>query len=118
VCDNVHALGADGGLRHLPGGIEQYVQARREDAAPAPAAVRADAPARGAVVRATRKEVARVERALERIDEREAALQEEMAASATDHARLAALDAELRERRGERASLEAEWLELSEALEA
>jgi ATP-binding cassette subfamily F protein uup len=118
VCDDVHALGADGALRHLPGGIEQYVQARREAAAPPPAPARADAPGRGAVVRATRKEVARVERALERIDEREAALQEEMAASATDHARLAALDAELRARRAERESLEAEWLELSEALEA
>ena len=41
-----------------------------------------------------------------------------MAASATDHARLAALDAELRELLAERERLEAEWLELSEALEA
>jgi ATP-binding cassette subfamily F protein uup len=118
VCDNVHALGADGSLRHLPGGIDQYVEARRESTAPPPAPARVDGPARGAVVRATRKEVARVERAIERLGEREAALQEEMAASATDHARLAALDAELRERRAEREGLEAEWLELSEALEA
>ncbi|MEA2177031.1 MAG: transport system ATP-binding/permease protein [Solirubrobacteraceae bacterium] len=117
VCDNVYALGTDGGLRHLPGGIEQYVDARREAVAPPPPQARTDGPARGAVVRATRKEVARVERALERIDEREVALQEEMAASATDHARLATLDAELRARRAERESLEAEWLELSEALE-
>ena len=69
-------------------------------------------------MRATRKEVARVERALERSGDREAALHEEMAASATDHARLAALDAELRELRAERERLESEWLELSEALEA
>jgi ABC transport system ATP-binding/permease protein len=41
-----------------------------------------------------------------------------MAASATDHARLAALDGELRELRAERERLEVEWLELSEALEA
>ncbi len=33
VCDNVHALTGDGGLRHLPGGIEQYVQSRRAAAA-------------------------------------------------------------------------------------
>ncbi len=118
VCDNVHALGADGSLRHLPGGIDQYVEARRESTAPPPARARVDGPARGAVVRATRKEVARVERAIERLGERETALQEEMAASATDHARLAALDAELRDRRAEREGLEAEWLELSEALEA
>ena len=118
VCDNVHALSADGRLRHLPGGIDQYVDARREAAASPPAPARAAAPPRGAVVRATRKEVARVERALERSGDREAALHEEMAASATDHSRLAALDAELRELRAERERLESEWLELSEALEA
>jgi ABC transport system ATP-binding/permease protein len=117
VCDDVHALSADGRLRHLPGGIGQYVDARRDTAAP-PAAARAADPPRGAVVRATRKEVARVERALERSGDREAALHEEMAASATDHARLAALDGELRELRAERERLEVEWLELSEALEA
>jgi ATP-binding cassette subfamily F protein uup len=70
------------------------------------------------VLRATRKEVARVERALERAGERETALHEEMATSATDHGRLAALDAELRALVAERERLEAEWLELSEALEA
>ena len=41
-----------------------------------------------------------------------------MATSATDHARLSALDAELRELGAERERLESEWLELSEALEA
>jgi ABC transport system ATP-binding/permease protein len=117
VCDDVHALSADGRLRHLPGGIQQYIDARRDTVAPPPAARAADPP-RGAVVRATRKEVARVERALERSGDREAALHEEMAASATDHARLAALDGELRELRAERERLEVEWLELSEALEA
>jgi ABC transport system ATP-binding/permease protein len=118
VCDDVHALGADGTLRHLPGGIDQYVQARREEHAPAPVAPRRDGPAPGAVLRATRKEVARVERAIEKLAEREAALQVQMAASVTDHARLAQLDAELRDRVAERERLEGEWLELSEALEA
>jgi ABC transport system ATP-binding/permease protein len=118
VCDDVHALDDDGGLRHLPGGIEQYVEGRRHAAAPPPVPARQDGPARGAVLRATRKEVARVERALERAGEREAALHEEMAASATDHGRLAALDAELRALVAERERLEAEWLDLAEALEA
>ncbi len=30
VCDDVYALPGDGGLRHLPGGIEQYLQLARE----------------------------------------------------------------------------------------
>src|SRR6185436_611218 len=34
VCDDVHALMGDGGLRHLPGGIDQYLALRHaaEDA--------------------------------------------------------------------------------------
>ena len=59
-----------------------------------------------------------MERALERAGERETVLQEQMATAATDHARLAELDGELRELRAERDRLETEWLELSEALEA
>ncbi len=45
VCDDVHALSPDGRLRHLPGGIDQYVDARREATAPAvaPAPVRGPA---------------------------------------------------------------------------
>ena len=29
VCDDVYALAGDGGIRHLPGGIEQYLELRR-----------------------------------------------------------------------------------------
>ena len=34
VCDNVHALTAEGGIRHLPGGIDQYLERRAHRAAP------------------------------------------------------------------------------------
>ena len=98
VCDDVHALMGDGRLRHLPGGIEQYLALRHADeAAPVAAAARPAKPAApaGAVRRAAQKEVQRVERALERLGEREAALHEEMAASATDHVRLRELQAAL-----------------------
>ncbi len=121
VCDDVHALTGDGGLRHLPGGIEQYLEQRRE-AAPAPVTAprtsrRAEAPS-GARVHAARKEIGRLERAIERLADREAALHEEMAASATDHARLAALQAELDAHAAERERLESAWLETAELLES
>src|SRR5215218_7263619 len=123
VCDDVHALGAGGALRHLPGGIEQYVEQRRaeaERAAPAADGARGDAkaPPAQAVLRAARKEVQRLERAIERLGEREAALHEEMAAAATDHGRLQALTDELRGVTAEREALEAAWLERAETLEA
>src|SRR5215218_1207355 len=124
VCDDVHALGAGGDLRHLPGGIEQYVEERRAEAErTAPAATpggrgEAKAPPAHAVLRAARKEIQRLERAIERLGGREAALHEEMAAAATDHARLQALTEELRAVTAEREALEAAWLERAETLEA
>jgi ATP-binding cassette subfamily F protein uup len=117
VCDNVYGMMGDGGIRHLPGGIEQYVRARREEPAPASPAPVAKAATPGAVLRAARKEVARLERALEKLDAREADLHEAMAATATEHARLRELNAELVALRAEREELEAAWFEASAVLE-
>ena len=119
VCDEVFGLMGDGGIRHLPGGIDQYVELRRQASVPAPSARNGRSPAasQGAQLRAARKEVQRLERALEKLSEREAKLHEEMAASATDHAVLRELNAELAAVAGERDELEASWLEVSEALE-
>jgi ATP-binding cassette subfamily F protein uup len=117
VCDDVYALTGDGGIRHLPGGIDQYL-ALRGDAAPPPSrgpAERAAPP--GAVLRAARKEVARLERELERVTAREAELHEAMAQSATDHVRLRELQDQLAAARLRREALEAAWLDASETLE-
>ena len=44
VCDNVHAITEAGGIRHLPGGIDQYIQERHADSpADAPGASRGPA---------------------------------------------------------------------------
>jgi ATP-binding cassette subfamily F protein uup len=111
VCDDVYGLMGDGQIRHLPGGIDQYLELRAVEqtpAAPAPTASRA--PGAGGAAREARKEAARLERALEKLDEREAALHQEMAEAASDHERLAALTAELRELAAEREALEHAWL--------
>jgi ATP-binding cassette subfamily F protein uup len=116
VCDDAYALLGDGGLTHLPGGIEQYLEVRRATAAaaePAPSTAARSAPP-GAVVRAARKEAARLERALARLEDREAALHADMAASATDHERLRELTGQLGALREERDVLETAWLEASE----
>jgi ATP-binding cassette subfamily F protein uup len=117
VCDDVYAL-VDGGVRHLPGGIDQYVAERRAATELAEPPRRASsAPPAQAVIRAARKEAQRLERALERLGERESGLHEAMAAAATDHVRLRELQSELGEVTSERDELEAAWLEAAETLE-
>ncbi len=117
VCDDVYALDGDGAIRHLPGGIDQYLDQRRAvaEAPRVPAAPRAAPP--GAVLRAARKELARIERELDRSAAREGQLHEQMAAAATDHGRLRALNEELAALTAAREALEAAWLETSETLE-
>ena len=117
VCDNVYAL-RSGALRHLPGGIEQYLS---ETAAEPPSTARPAQPRPSrsnprAEHKATRREVQRLERELDRRAERELALHEQMAAHATDHAELNRLSAELQKVSAERERLEAAWLEQAELL--
>jgi ATP-binding cassette subfamily F protein uup len=118
VCDNVYALTGDGGIRHLPRGIDQYLEERRaEPEASAAPAQAPKAPAAGGVARAARKEVVRIERALEKLADREATLHEDMALAATDHARLRGLNDDLAALAAERERLESEWLETAASLE-
>jgi ATP-binding cassette subfamily F protein uup len=119
VCDDVYGLMGDGRLRHLPGGIDQYVELRRAaggEPAAAPAPRRATGPT-GSALRDARKQVQRTERELERLAAREAALHEEMAANATDHGMLRTLNARLAQLSAERDDLEAAWLAASEVIE-
>ena len=120
VCDDVYALTGAGAIRHLPGGIEQYVELRRAAAEPAAPAAAPPRPAAtpGGTLRAARKDVQRIERELAKLEDREAALHEQMVQSATDHERLRELQAELTAAaRASASGLEADWLAASELLE-
>jgi ATP-binding cassette subfamily F protein uup len=119
VCDTVHALPGDGSLIMQPGGVDQFVATRR--AAQAAAAGMASGPTGGggageAERRQARKDIARVERRIAKLTEREQQLHADMAADASDYARLAELQAELSEVTAERHRLEDEWLEAAEWL--
>jgi ATP-binding cassette subfamily F protein uup len=148
TCDDVYALTADGGIRHVPGGIEQYLAERAGAEQPgstrsvqspgaspqaragAPPDTHDDTPATteqrlspGAAARAARKEIQRsqrearrLEREIEALSEHERLLHEQMAAHATDHGRLAELQAELERIVAERERVETSWLEASESL--
>ena len=138
MTDRQVALLGDGALRDLPGGVEQYLQLRRElqdqrsraavrdadrargrmasaaggsvDAVAAPAASAAE-------LREARKTVARVEKSLARLGERETRVHEQMAAQATDADAMTRLSAELAQLHEEREGLELEWLEAAEIVD-
>jgi ABC transport system ATP-binding/permease protein len=109
VCDSTVALLGDGSLAALPGGVEEYL-ARRAAMGPASSAERRE---RKGDSRAARKELTRLERQLAQLERREARLHEELAAHATDFARVAELDGQLRTVVAERESAEHAWLELT-----
>ncbi len=113
VTDTVWSLLGDGALRMLPGGIDEYLR-RRSELVAAGSDDGASARTRTGDTRAARRELARLQRELDKLGKREARLHHEMAASATDHERVLALDAELRALLTERDELEERWLALAE----
>jgi ATP-binding cassette subfamily F protein uup len=133
VTDQQYAI-LGGRLRHLPGGIDEYLRLRSQAqsaaaqpalgsaTAPRPAAA-APAGADGGIAvgsaaeRAAKKELDRLDRQIARAGEREAKLHAELAANATDYARLTELGAQLTAVEAERADLEERWLEVASSLE-
>jgi ABC transport system ATP-binding/permease protein len=126
VTDSVWALLGDGQISMLPRGVDEYLERRAaalhlDVAPPAPPEpeplAREKVKAGSAEERSARKTLARVDRQLERIAEREAALNAEIAEHAQDYVRLAELSAQLDELAAEKEELELEWLEAAEVLE-
>jgi ATP-binding cassette subfamily F protein uup len=134
VCDRQVALLGDGKVRDLPGGVEQYLELRHESAQafhpagtkPAGAATSttghsgeggaAGAGPSAAALREARKDMARIERQLSRLAEREERIHAAMAQAATDHAKVLELNGQLREVVDEREGLELEWLAAAEVV--
>jgi ATP-binding cassette subfamily F protein uup len=124
VTDHVVALLGDGKLSFLAGGVDEYLDRRAamEAAASPPrppaGAVRVpQAPGRSAgaaAQRAGRKQMQRLERQIDRLSSREKELSEDLAAHASDYARLVELGGQLREVQAEKARLEEDWLTAAE----
>jgi len=124
ITDRQVALFGDGQVRDLPGGVDQYLQLLGEQARYAvpvdPAGADPQAPASpgptAAQVREARKVLARVEKALSRVAEREERIHAQMAEKASDHSAVLALNDTLRALLDEREQLELQWLAAAEQL--
>lgn len=130
VTDDQYAV-IDGGLRHLPGGIDEYISLQRtrrsggvgtfgttdtSDAEASPAGVAPLGPT-GAERRALEKEVTSIERRLTKIIAMVATLDERMASEeATDYQALTRMGEERNALIEEQNTIESRWLELHELL--
>lgn len=124
VTDQQYAL-YDGHLRHLPGGVDEYLALPRAsltgtqstDARPERPADTAVSGLSGARLRALTKKLASVERKMERVGGQIADIHQRMAChDPSDYAGLVALDAELRAAEAENLALEERWLALGEQI--
>ena len=121
VTDQQYAI-LDGRLRHLPGGVDEYLRLATETTAQrasAPALSAAEPQAiSGAELRAAQKEIAAIDRRLARLADQIAAKHEELAEhDQSDHVGITRLTRELRELEQDVAGLENRWLELSDVVE-
>ena len=138
VTDQQYALLGDGNLRHLTGGVDQYLELRKHSlsgkaaqaetsrygvdtstggAATEPVSTPTKPALSGAALRDAEKNLARLERALEKLSSDEAKLHLEMAAhDPGDYAGLAIFVSKQTELNDKRDQMELEWLETSELL--
>ncbi|RVW06297.1 ABC-F family ATP-binding cassette domain-containing protein [Rhodococcus spongiicola] len=127
ICDSTWALFGDGKLTNLPGGIEEYLSKRAilaeraQATAPSVASNAGTAAPKsapnGAADRAARKELARLERVVSKLADREEQLHAQLAEAATDPEKLMALDVELKQIVAEKEAAEEQWMELASELE-
>ncbi len=123
VTDQQYAI-LDGRLRHLPGGIDEYLRLAdrptlaRDGGAAAEPAPGAPPAMSGAQRRTAEKELTSTDRQLARLAERIAAKHRELAEyDQSDHVGITKLTAELRALESEVTATESRWMELSEMLE-
>jgi ATP-binding cassette subfamily F protein uup len=121
VTDQQYAI-LDGRLRHLPGGVDEYLRlaqrAGAERAGPAAPRPSQSQEISGAQLRAAEKEISSIDRRLARLAGQIAAKHLELADhDQSDHVGVTRLTEQLRGLESDVAELESRWLELSEAIE-
>jgi ATP-binding cassette subfamily F protein uup len=121
VTDQQYAI-LDGRLRHLPGGVDEYLrlaaQASAQRTAPAAAKPSTSQELSGADLRVVQKEIAAIDRRLARLAEHIDAKHRELADhDQSDHIGITGLTQQLRELESDVAGLENRWMEISEMLE-
>ncbi|MBM3743718.1 MAG: ABC-F family ATP-binding cassette domain-containing protein [Actinobacteria bacterium] len=115
TCDRFYGLLGDEELRDLPRGVEQYLE-RREAMRTSASQSTTKEISSAAEERLIKKELAKLERQIVKVTEKEANLRIEEEGAAFDHQRLLEVASKLEDVVSRRRALENQWLELSEKL--
>ena len=111
VCDRFVGLLGDGSLRDLPGGVDQYLELRTKQSREVADVAPKKAPSDTKQTQLIKKEIARIDRKVEKLRIEEKELLEKQAESAFDHQALTESEEKLHEIRALIESLENDWLE-------
>lgn len=113
VCDRFVGLLGDGSLRDLPRGIDQYLEMRiqqiKTKIKSAPKKEISDAEQ----MRLMKKNIGKIERKIEKVQEEERELLQRQELAAFDHQKLIEIESDLKRVQSQLKELENEWLELS-----
>jgi ATP-binding cassette subfamily F protein uup len=115
TCDRFFGLLGDQELRDLPRGIDEYLE-RREDIYSKIVVTEKHSISSAAQERLIKKEIAKLEKQIEKVILEEEALRKEEAEASFDHQALIEIGKKLEEVVSRREKLESEWLELSEQI--
>ena len=117
VCDRFVGLLGDGSLRDLPRGVDQYLEQRIDALSNNKSQSTNKGTSSAAEQRQLKKDVARLEKQLLKLDEAINALVEEQSSAAFDAERLIEITAKLEELRADKNTKEEEWLFATTALD-
>ena len=119
VTDTAYGMFGDGRLVHLPGGVDEYLARAATRLTPGVPETRAQAtPSASGLsageVRQARKDLARLERQLTKLEERIFKINESLAEHGSDYPKIVELEAQLKAVQEERGQVEEAWLELAD----
>ena len=117
VCDRFVGLLGDKSLRDLPRGVDQYLEQRADSIQSTNADTKVKSVSSASEQRQLKKDLARLERQIEKAKVRITELEKSQADAAFDPAELTRVSEELESQRAELNSREEEWLEVTLLLE-
>ncbi|MGL4831118.1 MAG: ATP-binding cassette domain-containing protein, partial [Propionibacteriaceae bacterium] len=120
ACDVIYGMLGDGTVRMLPRGVDEYLEqreAQRSASTSTERAPKAESTSVSAAARQAKKDLARIEQQLSKLDAKMSTIHQQMATAAADYDKLMDLQRKLDALQAEKDERELDWLSLAEAAE-